>query len=404
PAEDTEETKEAAEVKPEDITGNLIYWTFTDNANNLVTEFNKIYPNVTVDLTVFGGDEYKTKILTTLQSGKDIPDLFDLEEGFVYEFFDSDAILDLSTIGIEDLIKDYYDFQVAGMKDSSGKIKGLSFQSSPVAFWHLRDACEQWLGTSDDKEISAMLSDWDSIIAKAKEVYEKSNGEVYLWPNIAEMVKVQAFSFEPLVRNQKLNVTDEWIGLIDDMRAMYQSGYMADLGSWSSEWSAAWNEGKLLFRAMPSWDFFTDWDKNKGNVGVAAPFESSYEGGTFISVYSETENLDAAKIFLEYIASDEFQKVNMTNYNQVPASLKVAEELANGFAAENFGGQNILKTYSDICANTVDITPDKYTRPVQNKFQKHASDGIKAGISNEEIIQNFKTEIRDLYPEVEITD
>ena len=51
------------------------------------------------------------------------------------------------------------------------------------------------LGTSDPAEISAMLTDWPTIIAKGEEVYEKSNGTVQLWPNIAERVKVDAFSF-----------------------------------------------------------------------------------------------------------------------------------------------------------------------------------------------------------------
>jgi len=402
--EPTEAPVEEVVVAPADVTGNLTYWTFTDSANNLVTEFNKVYPNVKVTLNVFGGDEYKTKILTTLQSGKDIPDVFDLEEGYAYEFLDSDMLLDLSQVGVEEWVSGFYDFQLASMKDSSGKYKALGFQSSPVAFWYLRDACEKWLGTSDDKEISAMLTGWDKMIATAKDVSEKSNGEVSLWPNLAEMVKVQAFSFEPLVIGGKLVISEDWIGMIDSIRAMSDSGYSAELGSWSSEWATAWNEGKLLFRTMPSWDFFTDWEKNDSNVGVAAPFESSYEGGTFIATYAKTANLDAAKAFLQFVASDDFQKINMTQYNQVPASKTVAEELATGFAAAKFGGQNTLETYSAICANIEGITPDKYTRPVQNLFQKHATDGIKAGKTNDEIISAFKNELTDLYPEVEITE
>lgn len=400
----TDTTTPVPTVNPADVTGTLEYWTFTDSANNLVAEFNKVYPNVKVNVTVFGGDEYKTKILTTLQSGQNIPDIFDLEEGYVYEFLDSDLLLDLSTIGADQWVSDFYDFQKAGMQDSTGKMKALSFQSSPVAFWYLKDACEKWLGTSDPDQISAMLSDWTQIEAKAKEVFEKSNGKVFLWPNISEMVKVDAFSFDPLVRDGKLNITNDWIGMIDNMRTMYQSGYDAELDSWSSDWAAAWNNGTLLFRTMPSWDFFTDWDKNKGNVGVAAPFKASYEGGTFVSVYSKTANLDTAKIFLQYLASDDFQKVNLSAYNQVPASKSVSEELSANFSSENFGGQNILKTYNTICDNIVGITPDKYTRAVQNLFQKHATDGIKAGKTDDEIIAAFKAELKDTYPEVEVSD
>ena len=399
-SEEPETQEENAEVDPASVTGEITYWSFTDYANNLVKEFNEVYPNVTIDLQVFGGDEYKTKILTALQSQDGVPDLFDLEEGYIYEFLDSDLIADLSYMNIDELTKDYYEFQRASMKDSNGNFKSLLFQSSPVAFWYLRDACEEWLGTSDPDEISVMLTDWDTIIAKGEEINEKSNGEVYLWPGMGEMVKVNAFSYDPLVRDGKLEITDDWMSLIDNMRKMYDSKANAELGAWSSEWAAAWNEGKLLFRVMPSWDFFTDWETNKGNVGVAAPFDASYEGGTGVCVYNNSDKKDLAALFLTYIASDDFQKVNMENYNQIPASKPVCDELAENFAAEDFGGQNLLATYSVICDKIAGITTAKYTRHTQNLFSKVESNGIKEGQDNDTIIENFKKELKDQYPEV----
>ena len=405
--EDAAETEESADTEtaqatdPTDVTGEFTYWTYTDSANNLVNEFNKVYPNVNINLQVFGGDEYKTKILTALQSGTDVPDVFDLEEGYIYEFLDSELIADLSYINIEEIVKDFYGFQVAQMKDTSGAFKCLNFQSSPVAIWYLKDACEEWLGTSDPAEISAMLSDWDSIIAKGEEVYEASGGAVQLWPNLGEMPKVVAFSNDPLISaDGKMTISDDWTNLIDAMRTMYDSTANAELGSWGSEWAAAWNEGKLLFRVMPCWDFFTDWEMNKGNVGVAAPFLASYEGATGICVYNNSEKKDVAGEFLKFVASDEFQKINLESYNQIPASKKVCDELAEGFSAEDFGGQNILATYSEICDKIADITPSKYTRPSINEFGKAAGEGVKAGQDNDTIIENFKSAIKDKYPEV----
>ena len=245
-----------------------------------------------------------------------------------------------------------------------------------------------------------MLSDWDAIIAKGEEIYEASGGTVHLWPNIAEMVKVEAFSFEPLVRDGVLNISDDWMNMIESMRTMYASTANAELGSWSSEWAAAWNEGTLLLRIMPSWDYFTDWDANAGNVGVAVPFKASYEGATGTCVYNNSENKEAAGVFLTYLASSEFQTVNMESYNQVPASKTVTDTLAEGFAAEDFGGQNTLATYSQICDKIEGITPDKYTRASQNLFQNAATNGIKEGKDNDAIIEDFKSELHDQYPEI----
>lgn len=390
----------SASAPVEDVTGTLTYWTYTDNAYQLTNEFAKKYPNVTIDVQVFGGDEYKTKILTALQSGTDVPDMFDLEEGYVYEFLDSSLIADLSYLGIEDLITNYYDYQVASMKDSKGNFKCLTFMSNPVCFWYLRDACEKWLGTGDPAEISAMVGSWEDLLALQEKVWKESNGEVAVFGTVGEMPKVVSFSFDPLVQNGELVISDDWMGLVDDVRAFYDSGYDPEYGSWSGEWASAWNEGKLLFRTMPSWDFFTDWEKNSGNVGLAVPFESSFEGQTCLCVYNKSDKKDLAAEFVKFVASDEFQIANMEINNQVPASRTAIAALADGYTAEKFGGQNIIATFGDVLEEVEGITPDKYTRPVQNLFQKTLTNGVKNGEDNDTIVKNFKAALADMYPEV----
>ena len=88
--ESTAGAESTGEAAPEELSGSFTYWTFTDFSNNLVEAFEKENPGVSIDIQVFGGDEYKTKLLTTLQSGQDIPDMFDLEASYVYEFLDSE--------------------------------------------------------------------------------------------------------------------------------------------------------------------------------------------------------------------------------------------------------------------------------------------------------------------------
>lgn len=385
-----------------ELTGTLTYWTYTDNAYQLTNEFAKKYPNVTVDVQVFGGDEYKTKIVTALQDGTNVPDMFDLEEGYVYEFLDSSLIADLSYIGIEELTANYYGYQIASMKDSSGNFKCLTFMSNPVLFWYLRDACEKWLGTSDPAEISAMITCWDDMLQLQKKVWEDSNGEVAVFGTIGEMPKVSAFSFDPLVQNGELVITQDWIDLIDEIRNFYDSGVDPEYGSWSGEWATAWNSGKLLFRTMPSWDFFTDWSVNEGNVGVAVPFKASFEGQTCLCVYNKSPNKELAGEFLKFIASDEFQIANMENNNQVPASRTAIAAMAETNSDPKFGGQNLIATFGEVLENVESITPDKYTRSVQNLFQKTVTNGVKSGEDNDTILSNFKAALADQYPEVVI--
>ncbi len=384
----------------ETLTGEFTWWTFFDQAPFLKAEFEKKYPNVTIDLQVFGGDEYQTKLMNTLPSGQGVPDLFDLEEGYVYKFINSPLVANLDELGLGEVCTAYYDWAVAMGRDESGVLKGVCDNVSPVAYWYLRDAMEKWLGTSDDAEISAILSSWDAVKAKALEIKEASNGEVYLWPNLGEMVKVEGYSLPPFARNGEFVIDEGWISLLNTMRDFWNAGIVADLGSWGGEWSANWNDGKLLIRTMPSWDFFTDWGKNEGNVGVAAPHLKSYEGGTYRAIYAKSEKKDLCVKFIEFLTTETYQIENLKVNNQMPANKNVITVLGADYTNDRFGGQNIMATYDAICAGIKDIVPDKYTRDLQNKFSKHAQQGIKDGLDNDAIIANFIAEVKDTYPEL----
>lgn len=383
-----------------ELKGEFTWWTYFDQAEYLKQKFEEAYPNIKINLQKFGGDEYQTKLLTTLQSGQGVPDVFDLEEGYVYKFIESDLIADLDELGLREAVADYYEWAVAMGTDSKGRLKGICDNVSPVAFWYLRDAMEKWVGTSDPDQLAEKFSTWDNIIAIARDVKEKSGGQVYLWPNLAEIVKVEGYSLTPFVRDGKFNIEQGWYDVIALMRRFYDEKLIADLPSWSGEWASAWNEGKLLIRVMPSWDFFTDWEKNSGNVGVTKPPKSSYEGGTYRSIYAKSDKKELCVEFLKFLTTVDYQIANLNDNNQMPANMKVFEKIGANYSSEKFGGQNILKTYDSICRDIPPIVPDMYTRGVQNIFQKHCEQGIKQGLTDEQIIENFKKEVKDKYPEI----
>jgi multiple sugar transport system substrate-binding protein len=246
-----------------------------------------------------------------------------------------------------------------------------------------------------------MLADWDKIVTLATDIKAKSNGEVSLIGNFNEIVKVEGYSITPFVRNGKFAIDQKWYDLIKVMRNFHEAGVNPNLGSWSGEWATAWNEGKLILRAMPSWDFFTDWKVNTGNVRLAKPPKNSWEGGTYRAVYSKTEKMDLANEFIKFLTDPAYQKTNLDTNNQVPASKAVFAQFGADYKNDKFGDQNVFKTYDEICSNVVPITPDKYTREFQNNFGKQVREGIPAGLSDEEIIANFKKAMKDKYPEVE---
>ena len=119
-------------------------------------------------------------------------------------------------------------------------------------------------------------------------------------------------------------------------------------------------------------------------------------------MYKSPPTRARAALSLPSGAPDGSQIPKREGNTRVPASRTAIEKMAEGYTNEDFGGQNLLATYGEILENVEAITPDKYTRAVQNLFQKYASNGIKEGQTNDEIVANFKAALADQYPEVVI--
>lgn len=388
---------------PESLSGEFTHWTYTDMTVFEADEFMKAYPEIKVDLQVFGGDEYENKIRSALASGGSaMPDSFDLEEGYVGKYIDIDQIADLGPLGVNNIVGNIYPYLMAMGTDSNGVIKGIANNIAPVAFWYNRAAAKEWLGTDDADEIGSMLSSWDKIFEVAQKVKDDSNGTVWLWGSMGEVPKLMSPSMPSFIdANEKFVFDDKWLEMTHVMRKFWDEKLEGNLNSWSGEWASAWNDGTLIIRVMPSWDFFSS-DENKaaGNIGVAKPPSSAFEGATIRLISNDSAKKELAYAFIEYGVSSEFQKANLDINNQVPCNLEVIDELRDNYSSPTFGGQNIMKTYDEIAQGIPANTYNKYSRELINKFGKACSDGIKEGRSDEEIVENFKAVVRDMFPEL----
>lgn len=392
-----------AETEVKELSGTFTYWTWADQLKFQAEEFEKIHPNVKINIEIFGGDEYENKIRSVLAAGSGAPDMFDLEEGYVGKYIDSDRIANLDEMGAAELKEAIFPYLVAMGTDSNGVFKGVGNNISPVAYWYNRAAAKQWLGTDDAMEISGMLSSWDKIFEAAQKVKEASNGEVWLWPNLDEIPKLIAPSMPSFVDGNGRFVLDaKWWEATAVMRKFWNDELQGNLNSWSGEWAAAWNEGKLILRVMPSWDFFaSDETKAAGNMGVAKPHLGAYEGARLQMISADSKNKELAYEFIKFSLSADFQKANLEKNNQVPCNMALLEELKEGFSAPAFGGQNTLETYIAIAENIPLNHYDKYSRELINKFNKTARNGVKEGWTDEQIEEEFRNVVRDTFPELE---
>jgi multiple sugar transport system substrate-binding protein len=397
--------EESAQVSPEELEGELEIWTFFGQVEDMAAGFEEKYPNVDVNVSVFPGDQYQTKIMTAIQTRTDVPDIFDLERGYMGKFINQNFVTDLSAMGADELVEDYVPYVRALGEGENGEIRAISDHSSPGAFWYHRDQAKEYLGTDDPEEVTEMVSNWESIIELGKQVQEDSNGEVHLFSHFGDVFNVEKSHQERWVQDGQLVIDPNWEEVINHMREVRDGGVDAKLGFFSAGWGDALNEGNVIMFAMPAWAGFmvnNEDGKAEGKYGLAMTPKGYYDGGTYRSIYEGSENKELAYEFIKYIASEEWQERNLEATGNMPGLQTVYEDNKESFTHEFFGDQQVLDVYNDVVMDIPAVRATETDEDISRMFYDTVSAGIENNRSNEEILERFTSEVRNAYPDLQV--
>lgn len=401
----SESASASPSAAPADLSGNLTVWTYFDQVKILADNFMKVHPNVKVDVQIFPGDQYQTKLMSALQSGKNTPDIMDLDHGYIGKFLESPFLADLSAMGGEDLVKSYVPYVTAYGRSADGKLRAISDNSSPGGFWYVRETAKKYLGTDDPDQISAMVDSWDKIIELGKKVAKDSGGKVHLIQGASGLFDIEAFNTESWVKDGKLNIDPKWKDTYATQLKIRSEGVDAKLGFMSSGWGSALNDGSVVLTSMPSWATFMIGNKDgaaKGKFGIAKTPEGWYNGGRWEAIYDKSPNKELAYEFLKYVASPEWQTINLQQTGNMPSNAAVFDQLQDSFKGDLYGDQLILKGFAEQMKSMPARQPNKYDDDILGKWVKVASQGIDNNTPYDDVVAAFKKEVKNTYPEIQV--
>ncbi|MDN4072990.1 extracellular solute-binding protein [Fictibacillus terranigra] len=400
-----ESTSSNANKGNKEVEGKLVIWTFFGQVKDMAKEFEKKYPKAKVEVKVFPGDQYKTKLLTALQSGQNVPDIFDLERGYIGQFVNSNFAANLSDMGGEKLVKDYVPYVQELGRDQKGDLKAISDHSSPGGFWYIKSNAKKWLGTDDPEKIGEMVNSWDKIIDLGKKVSKESNGKTHLISSYGDVYNIEAYHMDPWVKDGKLNIDPRWKKAYKTQKEIFNNNVDAKLDFFSAGWGNAINDGSVVLTAMPAWaGFMVDnkGNKSNGKYGIAKTPTGLYMGGTYRAIYEKSPNKDLANQFIKFIASKEWQEHNLKTTGNMPALETVYKDNLDSYTSPLFGNQNILKPYYDLVKDIPAQKADKYGEEILSLWRKVAGQGIKDNANVDKVISKFKKEVKNAFPELQV--
>jgi multiple sugar transport system substrate-binding protein len=351
-------TANAAKKDPKDLTATIKVWDWDEAfQKTMIPEFNKIYPNIKVEVSIVNNKDYLQKMQSGIVSGSDVADVVLGEIGYRGKLFDLEVLDDLESAPYNVNRKDLLDYTIPLLTNSKGKLIGVEQQIAVAGLAYRRDLAKQYLGTDDPAELEKMLKDWNSFIAKGIEVKEKSNGKVLMFAGLLDAFNVlKGQKGMEYIKDGQIDLTARMKSPLDQLFKMRDAGIIGKYETGTPAWASSYANGEFLFYPAatwsPKWQVAANDKDGKGRWGLVAAPEGGFTlGGTSVSVYKDSKVKEAAWAFINFCyLSDAGTKISAEKFGSPPGvkSFYVSQKALIDKGTELdafFGGQNLTKYF-----------------------------------------------------------
>jgi cellobiose transport system substrate-binding protein len=324
------ESGEATGEPTEPITLTVATFNNFGYTDELLAEYTKTHPNVTVKQTVAAkSEDARTNLTTKLAAGgAGLADVEAVEVDWLPELVQSgDKFLDLTSDEVADR---WLEFKTKPATTADGKLIGYGTDVGPEAICYRSDLFKAAGLPTDRAEVAELLggadATWDDYFAVGKDFTDKSESA---WFDSANAI------YQGLINQQENGYENEdgsVIPLADNTAA--QTAYntvtsdevqalSAHLGQWSEDWTAAFQKDGFATMLCPAWmtgpieqnsGGITGWD-----VADVFPGGGGNWGGSYLTVPASGANAEAAKELAAWLTSPEVQIKAFSNAGTFPS-------------------------------------------------------------------------------------
>ncbi len=441
----------------------LVIWSFTDELEvqgdiqyfkDNYTGPGQKWEGYEVELAMVPTEDYLTKLLPVLESGKGAPDLFTGELDMVQNFMEAGYVADLESminndadLSMDVVNEDFVDYIVQSGRDENGVLRALSWQITPGGVTFRTDLAVQIWGTEMaadgvDTTNTTAIAEWMSANKfNSLEQLEISSKEAIAAGNYRLFSDDQAIRHYAGGANPKSWVIDgkinpekveDQITFMETRKEFYGATFGESLTANAAEWSGDWSRAvsgpiqpvgedasyEVMAYSLPTWGLFHVLEPNMalkdeaGNVidegtfgkwGIAAGPNSYYWGGTYL-VINEAKDDEKKALAFDFMKSMLFDTDRMTaraiENGDVYARKSVMATVQEGFEGrESLNYQNHYDFFMAE-ADKIDLSyVTKYDRSLNTMVGAYTEQYAKGEITMEEALNNFYSEVATTYGE-----
>lgn len=404
-AEESVQAGESGSEGDAGLVAELNIWSSGEELQRFVEGFNKIYPNIKVNITVVPNKEFLSKLTPVLSGGKDVPDIFTGESDYVKYLVNAGVWDDLTKepYNCAPLLDDVWDYVKDVGTDGTGAVRALSWQTTPGSVIYRRDLAQEVLGVSEPEEVAELLSDYDKMLDVAKSFKEKDITMFGSWEDV--MLMALSYREQPWVADGKLVVDQKMVDFLDVVKEISENKYDLNVSQWDPEWIAGVEGNNVFCYVLPTWGYSfvikANAVESMGKWGMCSGPNPYINGGTWLGIAQDSKNKEAAWEFLKYVTlnSDALQEYAQ-QYGEFVALKSSNEKLAKGDGEENLAGQNLYEFYSQVMSQKPNVTITEYDGQINTAYKTAAKAYATGKLSKEEALKQFKDDVASDFPEL----
>ncbi|GAA0468086.1 sugar ABC transporter substrate-binding protein [Paractinoplanes deccanensis] len=360
----------SATVSDADVTaalekgGNLTVWAWEPTLKNVVTEFQKKYPNVKVDLVNAGtGNDQYTALQNAVAAGKGIPDVAQIEYYALPQFALGKSLTDLSGFGAESLKADF----APGPWNSvhSGNVAyGLPMDSGPMALYYNKNVF--------DKYGIKVPTTWDEYLDAARKLH-KADPKAYITNDTGDAGFTTSMIWQAGGKPYTVDGTNVTINFSDEgsqkfvkvWQTLISEKLLAPISSWSDQWFQGMQNDTIATIATGAWmpaNFVSSAPSASGKWRVAdmpqwtaGQNASAENGGSALSLMNKGLNNNQALAygFVKFANDGDGVQIRVDG-GAFPATTKqLSDPKFLGTEFKYFGGQKANEIFAKSSQNVV---------------------------------------------------
>jgi len=344
--------------------GEITVWAWEPTLEQVVTDVEKKYPNVTVNLENVGtGNDQYTALQNAISAGDGVPDVAQVEYYAVPQFAISEALTNLGPLGADDLDGTFSTGPWNSVHSGDG-VYGLPMDSGPMALFYNEDVFEKY-GVD-------VPTTWDEYLEAARTIHEK-DPKAYIANDIGDAGFTTSMIWQAGGQPYQVDGTDVAIDLAGDegtqkftevWQQLIDEDLLAPVGSWSDEWYQGLGNGTIATLTIGAWmpanlESGVPQGKGKWRVAEMPQWEAgqhatSENGGSSLTVPAASTNAELAYAFVDYATNGDGVQARLDGGAFPATTADLESDEFRGAESEYFGGQKINEVLADSAANVVE--------------------------------------------------